>query len=183
MGKFKPIPDSSIPDDYRDEVAEMVELIESNPINYTDHFDHQAITGGPIQSIGTVMVDHTNGAADRFLSILEGLQSKSKRSRNTALDRLGKFLRWTGIIYAFSGDCKNPAKVAAVFSLAESHNDLAEHLMFRILRFAIRKKSGSTNAEAGKAVSAKYGLTDKPKSAGRSGGYVRKDQSEFFDLI
>ena len=180
MGKFKPIPKSSIPDDYRDDVAEMVGLIGSNPIGYTDHFDHQAITGGPIQSIGSLF--GSDDCRDRFKIILDGLQSSGK-SRTTALTRLGKFLRWTGITYAFSGECKNPAKVAAVFSLAESHNDLAEHLMFRILRFAIRKKSGCSNAEAGKTVSAKYGLTDKPKSAGRSSGYVRKDQSDFLDMI
>lgn len=182
MGKFKPIPKSTIPDDYRDEVAEMVALIENNPIGYTDHFNHQAITGGPVQSIGSVMVDHTTGAAERFLAILNGLQSTGQ-SRKSALDRMGKFLRWTGMTYAFSGDCRNPSEVAAVFSLAEKHADLAEHLMFRILRFALRKKSGSSNSVAGKAVTEKYGLNDKPKSAGRSGGYVRKDQTEFFDMI
>lgn len=182
MGKFKPIPKSTVPEKYRDGVAEMIELIGDDPINYTDHFDHQAITGGPIQSIGSVMVDHTTGAAERFLIILNELQS-SKKSRSAVLTRLGKFLRWTGMTYAFSGDCKNPEKVAAVFQLAETHSDLAEHLMFRILRYAIRKKSGCSNSVAGKTVAEKYKLNDKPKSAGRSSGYVRKDQSEFFDAI
>ena len=181
MGKFKPIPKSTIPDDYRDDVAEMVALIESDPIRYTDHFDHQAITGGPIQSIGSLF--GSDDCRDRFKIILDGLQSTDKRKRSSAETRLGQFLRWTGMTYAFSGECKNPAKVAAVFSLAETHGDLAAHLMFRILRFAIRKKSGCSNAEAGKTVSAKYGLTDKPKIAGRSSGYVRKDQSDFLDMI